>query len=238
MAGSLVFVMYASADGKNVTVSPRLATGHTEPTVTNDVQVTVLEGSGIINDAEGAEMVVNARCTNCRSWATGKIDVTSTKQPMIYAVGGPEEPITSDSENVNIQQHVGYGKFTLDLVQATGAGGIPSNTNSQTGVDHLDDSDEAGPGSALHALFMCGTFIVLFPAGYLFFRLFERMWIHIAFQSFGLFIFLLGTSSGIGLSIRQDKVRRPGNPFLSEMAVLTFTFRTHISILPTKALVW
>jgi hypothetical protein len=53
---------------------------------------------------------------------------------------------------------------------------------------------------------MCGTFIVLFPAGYLFLRVFERVWIHIAFQSFGLFATLLGAASGIALSIKKNKV--------------------------------
>src|SRR5271170_3755154 len=47
MAGSLIFVMYSSADGNNVTVSPRLGTGHIMPTYTSDVQVELMAGTGI-----------------------------------------------------------------------------------------------------------------------------------------------------------------------------------------------
>jgi hypothetical protein len=76
----------------------------------------------------------------------------------------------------------------MDVMSATGAGGIPSDTTARRGVSReTDDSEVGGPGAALHALFMCDTFTVLFPAGYLL-RIFERVWIHIAFQSFGLFV--------------------------------------------------
>jgi hypothetical protein len=71
----------------------------------------------------------------------------------------------------------------------------------------MGDGEVGGPGAALHALFACGTFIVLLPAGYLFLRIFERVWIHIAFQSFGLFVTLLGAASGIALSTKKNKVR-------------------------------
>ena len=209
MAGSLIFVMYPSGDDQNnVTVSPRLGTGHEEPQYTSAVEVTVLAGSGLTTDSSGNEnMILNAKCIHCRSWSSGQIDITSNKQPMIYAAGPSDDTINSNSLTETIQQHAGHGQFTMDLVTATGAGGVPSDSTSQSGVDQLNnEADGGGPGGALHALFMCGTFIVLFPAGYLFLRLFERMWIHIAFQSFGLFVFLLGAASGIALSIRQNKV--------------------------------
>jgi hypothetical protein len=206
MAGSLMFIIYTSQDGKNVTVSPRLGTGHVMPLYTGIVGYSLLEGSGLVNDSMGTNMVANVRCTNCRSWAGGQINVTSHSQPMIYAVGDDE--LHTNDHTATIQQHVGYGKFTLDMVAATGAGGIPSDTNQQTGATHeSDENNGPGPGRGLHALFMSGTFLVLFPAGYLFLRLFERVWIHIALQSAGLFFTLLGAASGIALSIKDDKVR-------------------------------
>lgn len=47
MSGSNIFVMYTSADGQNVTVSPRLGTGHVQPQHATDAQVELLAGSGI-----------------------------------------------------------------------------------------------------------------------------------------------------------------------------------------------
>lgn len=214
MAGSLMFIMYTSQDGKNVTISPRLGTGHVMPLYTGIVGYSMLEGSGIINDTLGTNMVANIRCTNCRSWAGGQLDVTSHSQPMIYAVGDVNDQLQTNGHTTTIQQHAGYGKFTLDMVAATGAGGIPSDTNQQTGVTHESDEDGvSGPGRGLHALFMCGTFLILFPAGFLFLRLFERLWIHVAFQSAGLFFTFLGTASGITLSIKGNKVSlHPASP--------------------------
>jgi hypothetical protein len=58
MTGSNIFVVYTSADGKNVTLSPRLATGYREPTFNGDAEVTLLEGSGVYN----GKMVANVRC--------------------------------------------------------------------------------------------------------------------------------------------------------------------------------
>lgn len=58
MAGSSLFVVYKSADGKNVTLSPRRASGYTLPGLNSDAQVTLLEGSGV----KDGKMVANVRC--------------------------------------------------------------------------------------------------------------------------------------------------------------------------------
>lgn len=58
MSGSNMFVMYTSADGSNVTVSPRLGTGHNMPQFNSNTQITLLEGSGVSN----GQMTANVRC--------------------------------------------------------------------------------------------------------------------------------------------------------------------------------
>lgn len=47
MSGSRMFIMYTSADGKNVTVSPRLSSGHSEPKFDSSTQITMLENTGV-----------------------------------------------------------------------------------------------------------------------------------------------------------------------------------------------
>merc|ERR1711939_613994 len=68
MSGANMFVVYA-ADSTNVTVSPRLGTGHTQPQVNGDAQISVLEGTGIASDGS---LVANVRCEchldACRPW--------------------------------------------------------------------------------------------------------------------------------------------------------------------------
>ena len=213
MNGALMFVMYTSIDGRNVTVSPRLGLGHAEPHYTSAVGVALLEGSGIQED--GHTMVANFRCSHCYSWDHGSLAVTSKSQPMIYAIGPPDQNIQSSSVMQNINQHIALGMFNMDLSAASGVGGVPAPTNQQVGVSGVEEEgDVGGPGSGMHALFMVGSFVVLFPAGYLFLRLFERLWVHVAFQSLGLFAVLLGAASGIAISVRQNKVcahfTRPG----------------------------
>ena len=58
MAGSNIFVAYASASGRNVTLSPRVGRGYVQPRFDSTAQVSLLEGSGI---ADG-RMTVNVRC--------------------------------------------------------------------------------------------------------------------------------------------------------------------------------
>jgi hypothetical protein len=58
MVGANIFVIYTSAGGTNVTLSPRLATGYRTPAFNGDAQVALLEGSGVTD----GKMVANVRC--------------------------------------------------------------------------------------------------------------------------------------------------------------------------------
>ena len=60
MANSNIFVIYTSASGNNVTLSPRTGKGHVMPKADSDARVTLLDGSGV----QGGEMTANIRCTS------------------------------------------------------------------------------------------------------------------------------------------------------------------------------
>lgn len=60
MTGANMFVVYTSADGKNVTLSPRLGTGHVEPQFNSKAEVSLLDGSGISN----GQMIANIKCNS------------------------------------------------------------------------------------------------------------------------------------------------------------------------------
>ena len=59
MAGSNIFVIYTSANGNNVTLSPRSAAGYSLPAYNSNADVALLEGSGVSD----GKMVANVRCT-------------------------------------------------------------------------------------------------------------------------------------------------------------------------------
>ncbi len=58
MSGSNIFVIYANAAGTNVTLSPRLGSGHVQPKASTAATVTLLDGSTISNGKMGA----NVKC--------------------------------------------------------------------------------------------------------------------------------------------------------------------------------
>ncbi len=51
-------MIYADAAGTNVTLSPRLGTGNSQPRAGTTAEVTLLDGSGVLNTM----MVANVRC--------------------------------------------------------------------------------------------------------------------------------------------------------------------------------
>lgn len=58
MQNSNIFIIYPNASGSNVTLSPRLGRGEIEPKYNSQAQVSLLEGSGIVN----GKMTANIRC--------------------------------------------------------------------------------------------------------------------------------------------------------------------------------
>lgn len=58
MAGANMFIMYSSASGRNVTLSTRLGRGQIMPEYTPGPRITMLSGTGIVNNM----MVANFRC--------------------------------------------------------------------------------------------------------------------------------------------------------------------------------
>lgn len=110
-----MFVMYTSADGKNVTLSPRLGTGEVMPQHDMSTQVEVLSGSGVSNGV----MTANVKCSNCDSWKGGEMDLTSSSASWIYAWKSGSA-LDSDSLSENIVQHDEAEAFSWDMADAQG----------------------------------------------------------------------------------------------------------------------
>jgi hypothetical protein len=201
MANSLIFMAYPDSTGKNITLSPRLAHGHVEPSHTN-LSVTVLPGSGIANDI----MTVNAMCTNCRSWKGGSIDPANTAAQFIFAVG-PDGDLKSNSGSANIKRHAEYGTFTMDLKKALGVKGVPvaltADTAGTTQNSLKTDHDVAPP---LHACIMILVFVGLMPFGVLVLRIFNSPKWHGLNQSLSASGALLGAGLGIYISTMYNRV--------------------------------
>jgi hypothetical protein len=115
MSGANMFVVYADGTG-NVTVSPRLGTGHVEPDFNSDARITVLEGSGVQSNGG---LTANIRCDTCLSWSGGSMSATDSSSRWIYAhLSG--SALDSTDTSADISQHSDQQAFTLDLTQGTG----------------------------------------------------------------------------------------------------------------------
>ncbi|KAF7534680.1 hypothetical protein G7054_g5991 [Neopestalotiopsis clavispora] len=221
MAGSLMLVAYSSSSGDNVTLSPRIASGHSEPVYASDIRIEALDGTGLVDNAR---YVFLGRCANCRSWDDGKggsIDVTSKAQSFVYATG-PDGDIRSDALDAPLKMHLNYGTFTLDMVHATtSTATAPSISISNTtdlvattqGLSVTDVSDKA---ARAHAVIMVLCFIGLYPFGILVLRLGNWVRWHAVNQG----VALIGVIIGFGLGVHSSYFYNRSKGFKSGHQVL------------------
>ncbi|KAF8466431.1 hypothetical protein BDZ91DRAFT_658116, partial [Kalaharituber pfeilii] len=138
MRNALIFAIYPATDGNNVTLSPRIGRGNFEPEPESSIDIDILGGTGI----KDGTMTVNFVCHNCRRWSGGKIDVTSSTQQFIWAIGDGDN-YASNERSASIRQHRSRGGFFLDLPALTnGNGGNPflSNNGSTNGNNQTDNN--------------------------------------------------------------------------------------------------
>jgi hypothetical protein len=100
-----------------VTLSPRLCSGNVEPVFSSSLNVDTLPGTGLSDNNN--IMTVNARCSNCHQWKTGSLDLNSTAQPWIYALGPNSvnsANLKSNSMTAGIERHSIYGSYYFFLL--------------------------------------------------------------------------------------------------------------------------
>ncbi|KAK3075969.1 hypothetical protein LTR53_000273 [Teratosphaeriaceae sp. CCFEE 6253] len=225
MEDSLMFIAYPSKNGTSVTLSPRTATGHSEPSYYNGVKCERIwaddlqDGNEVTNNGDASAMTVNAVCRNATKWSTGSLDLTSKTQPMIFAVGpagdthGRGPSLRSDSLSADLDRHTGYGGFTMDIAQATSSesstAGVPlpgaSGTYALSGATASNAKDDNDPAPRIHGFIMCLTFVVIFPVGALILRSLQRVIMHAVVQAIGLFLVCCATAGGIVISTQYNR---------------------------------
>jgi hypothetical protein len=210
MSNANIFVMYSSADGQNVTLSPRHTSGHIMPTHNDAADIALLEGSGIIN----GKMVANVRCSNCSTWSSGSMSLQDSNSDWVYAhLRG--SPIDSDDVNAAITQHDFEGSFQWDLSRATGGADanpfLAGNSNTTTSMS-ADGRQSKSRTIVAHGALASLAFVALLPFGGILVRFgsFNSLaWIHGGLQIFAYAIFVAAAGLGIYMANRDDYLHEP-----------------------------
>lgn len=210
MPGALYLIVYDNRDQSNVTFSPRLSYGYYEPAYYEDFDYEILEESGIYDD----HMVAMGRCLrNCFTWPAhgthgGKIDVNSTTEKGIYALG-PLEGFASDKLDESLKFHVQYGSFYMNMSRAHGATSPPILTDkSESDGARLDKKyvRKADVMSTMHAVCMLLAIVLLMPLGAVMIRIGGWVRWHAYNQTVAMVLVLTGFGVGIAVSYRYQRV--------------------------------
>ena len=199
-----MFIMYADSTGKNVTLSPRLSYGNTEPSYISSVTYTLALGSGISNST----MTAIVQCHNCTSWKGGSVDPRDTAANFLFA-SGPRRSFNSDSLTAGLQRHSSYGTFTMDLTKAVGPGQFPSIVTADTlGTMQETDKSDNDFTPVLHAVLMIVAFVGLMPIGLLILRVMKSVKWHALNQSLSSAVALIGVFVGVYCGTMYNRVCR------------------------------
>lgn len=223
MAGSNIFVVYTSADGQNVTVSPRLGVGHVEPQHNSDAQIEILGGSGVSNGM----MTANVRCSSCNNWSGGSMDFSTNSASWIHA-SKSGQPMNSDDVAADISIHDNAAPFDWNMANAKGGNSVnpfaaTTGTTSSTAGNNTAGSGDAsfsnsgapfGGDRALgeriqraHGVLASIAFVAFFPIGGILIRVADfsgLVWIHAAVQTFAYAIYIAAFGLGVYLATEED----------------------------------
>jgi hypothetical protein len=232
MAGSNIFLTYQDGRG-NLTLSPRLGTQYTMPTLDTSstaARLTLLAGSGV--SADGSTMTANVACSNCQSWSGGQMSLKSTSAKWIGAWKSGPSLATTDRA-ASITQHDGHSQFQVDLTKATissdsnpftttNAGsstGSGSNSGSNSGITDTSSSDK---GSVLvaHGIVMLLVMAALYPLGSTLMPLAGKWWVHGAWQT--VTFCLMWAGFGLGVETARSRNMVSSAPVTGRLAVRAF----------------
>ncbi|KAF2125642.1 iron reductase domain protein [Dothidotthia symphoricarpi CBS 119687] len=219
MAGSNIFAVYTSADGNNVTLSPRLGTGTQMPNFNDDAEVELLEGSGVSNGV----MTANVKCSSCSSWSGNTADFTAGSGSWIYAYQASNGPKNTDDQSATIRQHSDRGVFSWNYASAKGgdsvnplvnaaSSGTASGTATGTAVTCFTviESGNASNRTKMliaHGVLAALAFVILFPAGAIAIRLASFpgvVMLHAAFQLFAYLVYIAGFGLGVYIAMEMN----------------------------------
>lgn len=138
------------------------------------------------------------------------MNISDEKQNMIYAVGPEDIDLDTSNLDAALRRHDWYGRFEVNMRKALGDPDnfktfSPTSSNDTSDLGNKIDHDFASP---IHAIFMAGTFVILFPFGIVWLRIFEKVRLHWLTQAIGVLVIFIGAGIGILLSKQYNRVSK------------------------------
>jgi len=159
---------------------------------------------------EDGILSVDAHYQNSSSWMQHHIDMSSSEQPFIFALGPKLSHSNGGSPTATIQRHVVYGRFTMDMTKAVSDAAPTANGNNGAWIrsgasEAYGVSSDYDVGSAIHAVVMCLAFVLVFPLGALLLR-FVSVRVHYMVQLAATILVIVGLGTGIYISMEYNRV--------------------------------
>jgi Domain of unknown function (DUF2427) len=151
-------------------------------------------------------MTVAGYCKNCTQIAENKIDLTSTSQKFIWAVGPPGYNPWTKAQDGPLRTHDYYGYFQMDMTKAQGNGMPPLGIVTLNAQGYKGTTHDHDFGDSCHAVVMVVAFLVVFPLGVFALRVMSSVKLHMWLQTAGLILGLIGLFSGIYISTMYNRV--------------------------------
>jgi hypothetical protein len=149
-------------------------------------------------------LILRARCRNCREF----LDTKATAHPMIFAFGNGKN-LMSDSPSANLKRHVRYGHFTMDMLAATGTGGVPAKSSAVNGVVRGSLTSDHDRANLAHAVIGCLALFVMWPLNLIFAGFFKTIKIHIVLSMIIMVFLVVSYALGGVTSMEYNRVSPP-----------------------------
>ncbi|KIW12035.1 hypothetical protein PV08_09309 [Exophiala spinifera] len=190
MDGSLMFILYASDNPGDATKR-----GHDTPEPSSKLSYNIVNASN-----DGVTLTADIKCLNCTRYSRNSVDIASSAQPWIWAIG-PGDPVRSSSQDADIKQHSHDGVFFTDMTKSVT---MSSNIPSISGTSNIHATAQPGYINdlvILHAVLLGLAFVIAFPLGTLTLRAFRSFTTHWIVQLISLTASSVGFGVAIALSI-------------------------------------
>ncbi|KAG9568841.1 CBD9-like protein, partial [Aureobasidium melanogenum] len=205
MQDSMMFIVYGDKTKHGATLSTRYSTGENEPKYMSNMNP---ESNAI---HESGFFTVDAHYQNSSSWMQHHIDMSSSEQPFIFALGPKLSHSNGGSPTATIQRHVVYGRFTMDMTKAVSDSAPSANGDNGAWIrsgasEAYGVSSDYDVGSAIHAVVMCLAFVIVFPLGALLLR-FISVRVHYMVQLAASILVIIGLGTGVYISMEYNRTK-------------------------------